>query len=73
MDKLSPPRDEYATVPNLPGAALEDDSERSLLQGDKIGLRQPTKDTMAVSNPSAAAQSAGINGNTQARQCVAMF
>ncbi|OAL23565.1 hypothetical protein AYO20_10961 [Fonsecaea nubica] len=62
-DEQSPPRDDFPTAPSLPGPALMDDSAPNLLQEDNIGLRPSTNDTMAVSNPSAAAPNAGINGN----------
>lgn len=70
-DEQSSPKDEYATAPNLPGPALMDESGHNLLQDDNIGLRPSTNDTMAVTNQSAAAPNAGINGNTQPRKCLA--
>ena len=49
-----------------------DDSAPNLLQDDNIGLRPTTSDTMAVSDSSAAAPSAAINGSGQSRQSLAM-
>lgn len=45
-----------------------DESGHNMLQDATLGLRPSTNDTMPVSNPSAAVQSAGLNGNTQARK-----
>ena len=69
-DEPSSPKDEYATATALPGPALMDDSGHNLLQDDNIGLRPSANDTMPVSHQSSAAQSAGLNGNAQARKCM---
>ena len=72
-DEESPPKDDFSTVPNLPGPALIDDSTPNLLQDDNIGLRPTTSDTMAVSNSSTALPNAAINGaSAQGRKCVAI-
>lgn len=73
VDEQSSPKDEFPTAPNLPGPALMDDSGHNLLQEDNIGLRRTATDTMAVSNPSAAPQNTGINGNPQPRKCLSVF
>ncbi len=48
-----------------------DESGHSLLQDSNIELRPSTNDTMSVSNQNAAPPTAGLNGNGQARKCLA--
>ncbi|KAJ9615351.1 Transcription factor [Cladophialophora chaetospira] len=65
-EEQSPPKDDFQPTPAVPGPALIDDSTPNLMQDDNIGLRPTANDTMAVSNSSASAPNAPINGNTQA-------
>jgi len=68
-DDTSPNKDEYATgTPNLGPPALMDDNGHNLMQDDNVGMRQPPDTSIAASNPTAPAQTGGINGNSQPRR-----